>query len=137
MLEIMGTVERPMMILACSGCSYVGQLANRAAVELSREGFGKMSCLAALGAHLESYLQSARLAPALVAINGCEVGCVAITLEHLGIVHGINITLTETGIAKKNKSDPTPEDMTLVKDFITSRVKSNASNTSCGCDCCS
>jgi uncharacterized metal-binding protein len=32
------------MILACSGGSNVGQLSNRAAVELTREGFGKMYC---------------------------------------------------------------------------------------------
>lgn len=30
------------MILACSGDSNVGQLSNQAAVELTREGFGKM-----------------------------------------------------------------------------------------------
>jgi uncharacterized metal-binding protein len=37
------------MILACSGGSNVGQLANQAAVELTQEGFGKMFCLAGVG----------------------------------------------------------------------------------------
>jgi uncharacterized metal-binding protein len=40
------------MILACSGGSNVGQLANQAAVELTQEGFGKMYCLAGIGGHL-------------------------------------------------------------------------------------
>lgn len=38
------------MILACSGGSNVGQAANQAAVELTREGFGKMYCLVGIGA---------------------------------------------------------------------------------------
>ena len=38
------------MILACSGASNVGQLANRAALELTQEGLGNMSCLAAWAA---------------------------------------------------------------------------------------
>jgi len=37
------------MILACSGGSNVGQLSNQAAVALTREGFGKMYCLAGVG----------------------------------------------------------------------------------------
>ena len=32
------------MILACSGGSNVGQISNRTAIELTREGFGKMFC---------------------------------------------------------------------------------------------
>jgi uncharacterized metal-binding protein len=42
------------LIFACSGCSNVGQLANDVAVKLSREGHGKMSCLAGVGAHIKS-----------------------------------------------------------------------------------
>ena len=48
------------MILACSGGSNVGQLSNQAAVELTQEGFGKLSCLAGVGAHLSGFVQSAR-----------------------------------------------------------------------------
>ncbi len=32
--------DNNVMILACSGGSNVGQISNRAAVELTREGFG-------------------------------------------------------------------------------------------------
>jgi uncharacterized metal-binding protein len=48
------------MILSCSGGSNVGQLANQAAVELTREGFGKMYCLAGVGGLLSGFVQSAR-----------------------------------------------------------------------------
>ncbi len=47
------------LILACSGGSNVGQLANQAAVELTQEGFGKLFCLAGVGAQLSGFVQSA------------------------------------------------------------------------------
>jgi len=51
------------MILACSGGSNVGQLANQAAVELTQEGFGKIYCLAGIGGHLDGFVQSAKDVP--------------------------------------------------------------------------
>ncbi len=42
--------EENIMILACSGGSNVGQLSNQAAIELTREGFGKMFCFSGIGA---------------------------------------------------------------------------------------
>ena len=45
------------MILACSGGSNVGQLSNQAAVELTREAFGKMYCLAGVGALLSGFVR--------------------------------------------------------------------------------
>mgnify|MGYP000903236746 CR=1 FL=1 len=41
------------MILACAGGSNVGQMTNRLAVELTRDGHGKLSCLAGMGARGE------------------------------------------------------------------------------------
>ena len=49
MAEDCCTPNGNIMILACSGGSNVGQLSNRAAVELTKEGFGKMYCLAGIG----------------------------------------------------------------------------------------
>jgi len=57
------------MILACSGCANVGQLSNQAAVELTREGFGKMSCLAGIGGRLSGFIQSAKDTPEMVVIG--------------------------------------------------------------------
>ena len=63
------------MILACSGGSNVGQLSNQAAVELTQEGFGKMFCLAGIGAQLSGFVQSAKDVPNMVVLDGCDVGC--------------------------------------------------------------
>ena len=88
------------MLLACSGGSNVGQLANQAAVELTQEGAGKMFCLAGIGAHLGGFVQSAKDVARLVAIDGCAVGCTKAILEHLGIAPAHYIVLTEEGIEK-------------------------------------
>ncbi len=56
----------PTMILACAGGSNVGQLSNQAAVELTQEGFGKLFCLAGIGAHLSGFV----LCPGYTANSG-------------------------------------------------------------------
>ena len=90
------------MILACSGGSNVGQLANQAAVELTQEGFGKMYCLAGVGGHLGGFVQSAKDVPEMVAIDGCSTGCAKAILEHAEVPIKSYIVLTELGI-EKNK----------------------------------
>jgi uncharacterized metal-binding protein len=90
------------MILACSGGSNVGQLSNQAAVELTREGFGKMFCLAGVGAHLNGFVQSAIDVPSMVAIDGCQQACAKKTLEHAEIPMKSYLVITDLGI-EKNK----------------------------------
>ncbi|MGB8992080.1 MAG: putative zinc-binding protein [Desulfobaccales bacterium] len=103
------------MILACSGGSNVGQLSNQAAIELTQEGFGKLSCLAGVGAHLSGFVQSARDIDNLVVIDGCEVGCAKGVLEHAEVRLQAYLVVTDLGI-EKNK------DMNLKRDEI-DRVK--------------
>jgi uncharacterized metal-binding protein len=88
------------MILPCSGGSNVGQLSNQAAVELTQEGFGKMFCLAGIGGHLSGFVQSAKDVQAMIAIDGCEVGCAKATLEKADVPLKSYLILTELGIVK-------------------------------------
>ena len=111
------------MMLACSGGCNVGQLTSQVAVELTREGFGKMFCLAGIGAHLSGFVQSAKDVPRMVAIDGCPQGCVRKTLEHAEIPMKSYIVLTELGI-EKNK------DLSLKRDEI-DKVKA-AVKAACG-----
>ncbi|MGV8072955.1 MAG: putative zinc-binding protein [Syntrophobacteraceae bacterium] len=90
------------MILACSGASNVGQLSNQAAIELTREGFGNMFCVAGIGAHLNGFVQSAKNVPQMVAIDGCPQACVRKILDHAEIPVKSYLVLTEPGI-EKNK----------------------------------
>jgi uncharacterized metal-binding protein len=50
------------LIYACSGSANTGLLADQVARRLALEGNGKMTCLAAVGAGLSGFLESARTA---------------------------------------------------------------------------
>jgi uncharacterized metal-binding protein len=106
------------MILACSGASNVGQLSNQAAVELTREGFGKMFCLAGIGAHLSGFVQSAKDVPAMVAIDGCPVACAKKILEHAEVPIQAYVMLTDLGIEKNKDTNIEPEVLAKVKDAV-------------------
>ena len=106
------------MILACSGGSNVGQLSNQAAVELTREGFGKMFCLAGIGGHLSGFAQSAKDIPQMVAIDGCSVGCAKAILEHAEIPIKSYLVLTDLGIEKNKDFKLRKEEVQKVKEVI-------------------
>ena len=106
------------MILACSGGSNVGQLSNRAAVELTLEGVGKMFCLAGIGGQLSGFVQSARDVPRMVVIDGCSLGCAKASLENAQVPMKTYLILTDLGIDKNKDFDLKPEDVVKVKEAI-------------------
>ncbi|MBW1723251.1 MAG: putative zinc-binding protein [Deltaproteobacteria bacterium] len=118
MAEECCTPSGNIMILTCSGGSNVGQLANLAAVELTQEGFGKMFCLAGIGGHLSGFVQSAKDAPQMIAIDGCDVGCARVMLEHAEIPIKSYLVVTDVGIEKKHDFNLKEEDVQKVKEAI-------------------
>ena len=108
------------MILTCSGGSNVGQLSNQAAVELTQEGFGKMFCLAGIGGHLGGFVQSTKDVPAMVAIDGCEIGCAKAILKNAEIPTKNYLVLTELGIEKNKDFNLKAEDVQKVKAAVRS-----------------
>ena len=123
MAEECCTTGGNVMILACSGGSNVGQLSNQAAIELTQEGFGKMFCLAGIGGHLGGFVQSAKDVPAMVAIDGCEVGCAKAILDHAEIAKKNYVVLTDLGIEKNKDFNLKAEDIQKVKAAIRSACK--------------
>lgn len=103
------------MILACSGGSNVGQLSNQAAIELTKEGFGKMFCLAGIGGQLSGFVQSAKDVPSLVAIDGCPVGCTKAILANAGIEAKNYLVITDLGISKNKNFDLVKNEIEQVK----------------------
>ena len=114
------------MILACSGASNVGQLSNRAAVELTQEGFGKMFCLAGIGGALSGFVQSAKDTPQMIAIDGCEVGCAKATLEQAEVPLKDYIVLTDMGIQKNKDFDLKHLEIQKIKEEIKKACNSGA-----------
>jgi uncharacterized metal-binding protein len=106
------------MILACSGASYAGQLSNRAAVELNLEGFGKIACLAGIGAQLRDFVQRAKNAPVIAAVDGCSVGCAKAILKNVDIGNYNYIVLTDLGVEKNKNSSLTEQDVRRVKNAV-------------------
>lgn len=133
----------PTMILACAGGSNVGQLSNQAAVELTQEGFGKLFCLAGIGAHLSGFVQSARDIPQLVVIDGCEVACAKKILEQAEVPVRGYLVLTELGIEKNKNLQLSKEEVEKVKAAVRNLASqaapapSGSGAGSCGCTCSS
>ncbi len=87
------------LIYACSGAADVGEIADRVSRKLRDEGFAKKSCLAAIGADLSGYVESAKGADEVIAIDGCGVACARKNFERIG-VRPVSYILTEMGLEK-------------------------------------
>ncbi len=118
MTEQCCTTDSQVMILSCSGGSNVGQLSNQAAVELTREGRGKMFCLVGIGGGLSGFVRSAKDVPAMVLIDGCEVGCGKKSLEREGVPIDKYLVITDLGITKNKDFALPSEDISKVKQEV-------------------
>jgi uncharacterized metal-binding protein len=108
-----------MFILPRSGPCNFGQLANQAAVELTREGMATMLNLPALAAHRPMFVQAAEeLARTLMVVDGCAMKCARSVIELLGIPLGICVVLTDFGIEKSDNLELQQEDLIKVKNAL-------------------
>lgn len=106
-----------LLFLACAGGSNVGQISNQAAVELAKEGRGKLFCLAGIGAHLDTMIVAARERK-LVAIDGCPVQCAKKILDHASLPAALTVVVTDLGIEKSPKLEVDPADCEKVVEKI-------------------
>lgn len=134
--------DQQIMLLACSGGSNVGQLSNQAVVELTQEGFGKMFCLAGIGAQLSGFVQSAKDVPVRVAIDGCQVGFTNAILENAQVPVKHYIVITDEGIEKNKNFNLERSDIDCVKAAVkrvvnqTSPADVSTPTGGCGCKSC-
>lgn len=135
--ECCGSKNNEVMILSCSGASNVGQLANQAAVELTAEGAVRMFCLAGIGGQLSGFVQSAKDAPCMVAVDGCPVGCAKAILEKNQVPLTHYVVLTELGIEKNKDFALKQSDIDRVKAAIKQSASLSHSDelpvSGCGC----
>jgi len=103
----------PRLIFSCSGGADTGALADQSARALTREGVGKMACLAGIGGGVTGMILSAQAAGAVLAIDGCAVGCASRCLEKAGITGFRRVRLDELGF-EKGASPPTAENVAKV-----------------------
>jgi uncharacterized metal-binding protein len=91
----------------------VGEIADRAARKLSREGLGKMFCMAGLGGRIGGILKTTESARAILAIDGCPLNCVKANLEQAGFKTYKHLRLADLGL-EKAKSPATEENVNKV-----------------------
>ncbi len=112
-------------IVACSGASNVGQIANQAAVELSKEKVGGFFCLAGVGAHINGMVKAGKEADLVVAIDGCPVQCAARTLQHVEIEPAVQVIVTELGIEKSHDIAPDEKACSMVVEKVKTELSSS------------
>lgn len=90
----------PKVIFSCSGCADVGELADQVARKLTRDGAGKMACLAGISGRVSGIVKSAEAAQSILAIDGCPLDCTRKTLEISGFAKVNHLRLSDLGFEK-------------------------------------
>ena len=90
----------PKLIFACSGAADVGAIADQAARKLTKDGAGKMYCLAGIGGRVPGILATTQSAARILAIDGCPMNCVKNTLELAGFKVYEHLQLADLGMEK-------------------------------------
>jgi uncharacterized metal-binding protein len=90
----------PKLIFACSGAADVGEIADRAAREMTRTGNGTMFCLAGIGGKIPGIIKKTQAASKVLAIDGCDLDCVKSCLHQAGFQGFAHLRITDLGMQK-------------------------------------
>ena len=101
------------LIFSCSGAADVGELADKAARELTREGIGKMFCLTGIGGNIGPIVEKTRTADSRLVIDGCSVACAKKLMDNAGITDYAYLQINNLGY-EKGKSPVTEESVSRV-----------------------
>ena len=89
------------LVYVCSGAADVGELTDRAARQMAREGIAAMSCLASIGARDPDIMFNAETADRVLLIDGCPQACARRTFEQAGLQRPwLHFDLSEVGFGK-------------------------------------
>ena len=103
----------PKLIFPCSGASDVGELTDRAARQMTRDGAGKVYCLAGIGGRVGVIMETTRAAAKVLVIDGCPQECARKTIEEAGFTGFEHLTLASLGL-NKGSSPVTDQHLRLV-----------------------
>lgn len=90
----------PTLIFACSGAADVGAVADQAARKMTRDGKGKMFCMAGIGGRVSGIMKTTAAAERILAIDGCPLNCVKNSLEQAGFAKFSHLQLADLGMEK-------------------------------------
>ncbi len=103
----------PELIFACSGAADVGAVSDQAARQLTKDGVGKMFCLAGIGGRVSGIIATTESAAKILAIDGCPLDCVKKSLELAGFKKYEHLQLADLGM-EKGKTALSPETIAKV-----------------------
>lgn len=98
----------PKLIFACSGAADVGAIADQAARKMTKDGVGRMFCMAGIGGRVSGIMAATESASRILAIDGCPLNCVKNSLENAGFKKFEHLQLAELGM-EKGKTPPSEE----------------------------
>lgn len=116
-----GDIVESRLVYACSGAANTGLLADQVMRALNRDGVADSTCLAAMGADLSGFLESARSATMNIVIDGCKVACGKRIFEKNGIPYQ-HFIMTDFGV-EKGKTKITGELIESIAAGIAQKVK--------------
>ena len=87
-------------MFACSGAADVGEISDKAARQLGKDGVGKMFCLAGIGGKVEPIITATKSASKIVAIDGCSLDCVRNCLQQAGFNNFQHLRISDMGMEK-------------------------------------
>jgi len=90
-------------IFPCAGAANIGQLSNRIAIELEKQGIVNLMCTAGIGARAPGLMKSAETSDRIITIDGCPLNCASKTLELAGFKPDRQIVISEFGIKKSKE----------------------------------
>lgn len=114
---------KELMIFSCSGGCNVGQLANDVARQLSKNGTGKMACIAAVAAGVAMAIGGAKEAKAVLVIDGCPVQCARKTLEKADLKPTVHVICTDIGLRKVDETDYSTEALEEIERMAVKELK--------------
>ena len=110
-----GCGAAPKYVFPCSGAADVGALADQAARQMTRDGTGRMYCLAGVGGRVDAIMANVQMASGVLVIDGCPQECARKTMEMAGFSEFQHLRLWEMGY-KKGESPVTAETIRAVAD---------------------
>ena len=103
----------PKLVFPCSGAADVGAISDQAARQMTRDGAGRMFCLAGIGGRVEPILDTTRAAAKILVIDGCPQECARKTMEQAGFTNFQHLQLANLDM-QKGSSPATEESIRLV-----------------------
>ena len=111
----------PTLIFPCSGGSDCGAVTDQAARVLTKNGVGKMYCLAGIGGDVAPIIANTKSADTILAIDGCNLDCAKKTLERVGISVSAHVRMSDLGM-EKGKTPANDANIAIVTKAVSQRL---------------